>query len=66
MQCVQQLCSDTGKPIQQLAISSSSNLSTSAANLSTTTASGEQLLLAARGPHQIAIMQTSSTQYDDR
>ncbi|DBB01980.1 TPA: hypothetical protein ACH3X1_000566 [Trebouxia sp. C0004] len=57
MQCLQRLCIDTGKPIQQLAIDSSSSIHMTDSGK---THSAQQLLLAARGPHQIAIMQASS------
>ncbi|KAL0044796.1 hypothetical protein WJX82_009971 [Trebouxia sp. C0006] len=59
MQCLQRLCIDTGKPIQQLAINSGSSSSSINMNSSGKRHSAQQFLLAARGPNHIAIMQAS-------
>ncbi|KAL0024884.1 hypothetical protein WJX79_010740 [Trebouxia sp. C0005] len=70
MQCLQRLCIDTGKPIQQLAINGGSSSSSSSSNSIHMTDSGkthssQQFLLAARRPNQIAIMQASRASLGD-
>lgn len=65
IQCVQRLCIDTGKPIQQLAISGGSSSSMQVTDTGKRK-SAQQFLLAAHGPHQIAIMQASSASSEER
>jgi len=59
---------NTGKPIQQLAINGGSSSSSSSIHMADSGKghSAQQLLLAARGPHQIAIMQASIASLGER
>jgi len=60
---------NTGKPIQQLAINGGSSSSSSSSIHMADSGKGhsaQQLLLAARGPHQIAIMQASIASLGER
>jgi len=61
---------NTGKPIQQLAINGGSSSSSSSSSIHMADSgkghSAQQLLLAARGPHQIAIMQASIASLGER